>query len=101
MSGDAGNSEYSPQFHPTAYLAKAIEGALNAFDEAEKFRWPNLKLLDLHDHNPAWKSGGLRLERLKREMEAFRPKTLFRFLTSVYHHDHEDAYLPFSILTFL
>ena len=82
VSGDAGKTKYSPQFHPTTYLAKAIAGTLSAFGKAEKFTWPDTKLLDLHDHNPSWKSGGLRLERLKLEMEAFRPKTLYRFVVS-------------------
>ena len=84
VSGDAGKTKYSPQFHPTTYLAKAIAGTLNAFGEAEKFTWPDMKLLDLHDFKPAWNLGKLRLEQLKFEQEAFRPRTLFRFVTSIH-----------------
>ena len=80
--GDTENTKYSPQFHPTTYFAKDVKRALNAFGAAEKFTWPDLRLLDLHEYNPEWTSGSMRLERLKLEMEAFRPKTLHR---SVYN----------------
>ena len=80
--GAAGCMKYSPQFHPAVYLAKAIGGALEGFVEAERFSWPDLRLLDLHDHNPAWKIDASRMEKLKMQMNAFRPKTLHRFVRS-------------------
>ena len=78
--GAAGCMKYSPQFHPAVYLAKAIGGALEGFVEAERFSWPDLRLLDLHDHNPAWMIDGFVLEKLKMQMKVFRPKTLHRFV---------------------
>ena len=80
--GAAGCMKYSPQFHPTVSLANAIGGALEGFVEAERFSWPDLRLLDLHDHNPAWKIDASRMENLTMQMKAFRPKTLHRFVRS-------------------
>ena len=81
-SGDAAKTNYASQFHPASRLTRAIEGALRAFADAEKFTWPEeaMTLLDLHDHRPAWRHGGPRLERLRVQLRQFRPKTLFRFV---------------------
>merc|ERR1712016_8972 len=62
VRGDTENTKYSPQFHPTTYFAKDVKRALNAFGAAEKFTWPDLRLLDLHEYNPEWTSGSMRLE---------------------------------------
>ena len=80
--GAAVCTKYSPQFHPAVSLANAIGGAIEGFVEAERFSWPDMRLLDLHDHNPAWKIDASRMEKLKMQMKVFRPKTLHRFVRS-------------------